>query len=90
MVRSAQQGCPRQGPWPRGPCTLSKNVLSGIQARRWGFPSSVVKGRHWTVGIKREGDGRPLPLFLCKISLYPWFLWVKEKLSKKGFVEEIC
>lgn len=74
MVRSAQQGCPRQGPRPCRPCTLSKKVLSGIQARRWGFPSSVVKGRHWTVGIKREGDGRPLPLFLCKISLYPWIL----------------
>ena len=81
---------PARGPGLADRVQLSKNVLSGIQVRRWGFPSSVVKGRHWTVGIKREGDGRPLPLFLCKISLNPWILWVKGKLSKKGFVEERC
>ena len=82
---------PSRGPGlERGPCTLSKNILSGTQARRWGFPSPVVKGRHWTVGIKRGGDSRPLPWFLCKLSLYPWILWVKGTLSKKGFVEERC
>lgn len=85
MVRSAQQGCPSRGPGlARGSCTHAKNILSGTQA------PPLVKGRQWTVGIKRGGDGRPLPWFLCELSLYPWILWVKGTLSKKGFVEERC